>query len=321
VELGVTATVQPETGLSYAPRASVRSTLIADMAAHSVPSDFVVVPQRPSVTSTTGQLDQDLASIYRRVMLKLPQAEREELDHSEDAFVISRRRCGADRACIEQSYSRRMQELQAALPQDDGDQRPAMPIPSTRTSGVSTDRGKADGERGEAGDAQRSIAERRPPASGSSRAAPRPANPPEKRREAKTVTAGPRAPSQPQADHGKSAARSGGTRWVNSRRRARIAGWFDDSGSGVGDPNSPSCSPLRPVLENQHVRIAVIPASTGGDVPKPDPVSAVEEHHAGSWRSGSFAHRTLEPRASLSAAPARVAATFSVHPSTAAVCC
>jgi hypothetical protein len=37
VELGVTATVQPETGLNYAPRASVRSTLMAGMAAHSVP--------------------------------------------------------------------------------------------------------------------------------------------------------------------------------------------------------------------------------------------------------------------------------------------
>ena len=68
-----------------------------------------------------GHLDQDLASIYRRVLLKLPRAERNELDKDEEAFVIARRRCGGDRACIEQSYRKRMQELQAMLPDDDAE--------------------------------------------------------------------------------------------------------------------------------------------------------------------------------------------------------
>jgi uncharacterized protein len=68
-----------------------------------------------------GQLDEELASIYRRLLLNLPRAERGDLDKNEDRFVIARRRCGADRACIEQSYRRRLQELQASLPDADPD--------------------------------------------------------------------------------------------------------------------------------------------------------------------------------------------------------
>ena len=62
---------------------------------------------------TLGQIDEDLASVYRRVLLNLSRAERNELDKKEEAFVIARRRCGGDRVCIEQSYRKRMQELQA----------------------------------------------------------------------------------------------------------------------------------------------------------------------------------------------------------------
>ena len=68
-----------------------------------------------------GQLDEELASVYRRILLKLPRAERGELDKNEEAFVISRRRCGGQRGCIEQSYRKRIQELQAALPEADPD--------------------------------------------------------------------------------------------------------------------------------------------------------------------------------------------------------
>ena len=67
---------------------------------------------------TLGPIDQELASIYRRVLLNLSRAERNELDKEEEAFVIARRRCGGDRACIEQSYRKRIQELQAMLPAD-----------------------------------------------------------------------------------------------------------------------------------------------------------------------------------------------------------
>jgi len=68
---------------------------------------------------TLVQIDEDLASIYRRVLLNLSRADRNELDKKEEAFVIARRRCGGDRVCIEQSYRKRMQELQAMLPEDD----------------------------------------------------------------------------------------------------------------------------------------------------------------------------------------------------------
>jgi uncharacterized protein len=68
-----------------------------------------------------GQLDEELAAIYRRVLLNLPRAERGELDRNEDAFVLARRRCGGHRACIEQSYRRRIRELQEALPEPDPD--------------------------------------------------------------------------------------------------------------------------------------------------------------------------------------------------------
>jgi uncharacterized protein len=54
-----------------------------------------------------GRLDEELASVYRRLFLRLPKEEGEQLYKEEDAFVILRSRCGAQRACIEESYRRR----------------------------------------------------------------------------------------------------------------------------------------------------------------------------------------------------------------------
>jgi uncharacterized protein len=65
---------------------------------------------------TLGQLDQELASVYRRLLLTLLRQDSEALDKSEDEFLIVRRRCGDHRACIEQSYRNRIRELKAALP-------------------------------------------------------------------------------------------------------------------------------------------------------------------------------------------------------------
>src|SRR4029077_17560488 len=67
-----------------------------------------------------GQLDQELASAYDRVMRKLPKEQRDAFDSNETAFVTAPRRCGAEPACIEQSYRNRIQELQAAVPEDPG---------------------------------------------------------------------------------------------------------------------------------------------------------------------------------------------------------
>ena len=65
-----------------------------------------------------GRLDEELASIYRRVLLNLARPERGELDKNEDAFVKARHRCSSDRTCIEESYRKRIAELQAMVADD-----------------------------------------------------------------------------------------------------------------------------------------------------------------------------------------------------------
>jgi len=62
-----------------------------------------------------GQLDEELASVYRRLLLRLPKEEGKQLYNDEDAFVLSRNRCGAQRAGIEESYRRCIRELEEAL--------------------------------------------------------------------------------------------------------------------------------------------------------------------------------------------------------------
>jgi uncharacterized protein len=62
-----------------------------------------------------GRLDEELASMYRRLLLRLPKAEGAQLYKEEDVFVILRSGCGAQRACIEESYRRRIRELEEAL--------------------------------------------------------------------------------------------------------------------------------------------------------------------------------------------------------------
>ena len=62
-----------------------------------------------------GQLDQELASVYRRGVGKLPKAVRKEIEENETLFVKARRRCAQDRNCIEQSYRNRIEEIQGAI--------------------------------------------------------------------------------------------------------------------------------------------------------------------------------------------------------------
>jgi len=62
-----------------------------------------------------AKLDEALASVYRRLMLRLPKGEDVRLDRDEEAFVVARRRCGEQRACIEQRYRDRIRELEEAL--------------------------------------------------------------------------------------------------------------------------------------------------------------------------------------------------------------
>ena len=62
-----------------------------------------------------AKLDEALASVYRRLMLRLPKGEDERLDRDEEAFVVARRQCGEQRVCIEQRYRDRIRELEEAL--------------------------------------------------------------------------------------------------------------------------------------------------------------------------------------------------------------
>ena len=71
-----------------------------------------------------SRLDEQLNSVYAREYYGQQGAARGRLDQAEDAWVIERRRCGADYACIEQSYRRRIEQLggpgrpaQGAIPQ------------------------------------------------------------------------------------------------------------------------------------------------------------------------------------------------------------
>ena len=64
---------------------------------------------------TLATLDEELASVYRRLILRLPRGEGERLDRDEEAFVVVRRQCGEQRACIERKYRDRIRELEQAL--------------------------------------------------------------------------------------------------------------------------------------------------------------------------------------------------------------
>ena len=62
-----------------------------------------------------GRLDEELASLYRRLLLRLPKEQGKQLYKEEDGFLLFRNHCGAQRACIEETYRRRIRELEEAL--------------------------------------------------------------------------------------------------------------------------------------------------------------------------------------------------------------
>jgi len=159
-----------------------------------------------------GQLDQHLADVYRRVMLKLPRRDAEELDKHEDLFVTARRRCGENRACIEQSYRNRIQELQSALPEGESDwkaERRALSKGTDPQQASTPDRGTED-QRGEPSDTTRASPEAvvssplRPSDQGEATAAPAlpaPPAPAETRsRRDETTGAAPNPPTRHEAE-------------------------------------------------------------------------------------------------------------------------
>jgi uncharacterized protein len=170
-----------------------------------------------------GQLDQELASAYDRVMRKLPKERRDAFDNNETAFVTARRRCGDHPACIEQSYRNRIQELQATLPDEPG--RHADPRHSDRQSKLDDRHAKTTDDRGEPDDGKHDAAEaaipgpeRKTEQSEVNPAAASPPSPTDKRsRHAKTkaVAAGASAQPGPNPAPAQTAGGSGGAQWVN----------------------------------------------------------------------------------------------------------
>ena len=106
--------------------------------------------------SGLAKLDQELASLKRQRKEKHHKAERDKADDNETPFLNARRRCGENRACLEQSYRNRIQELT---------EDPERPSPHTdskhsdRQKAVKRDRGKTEDERTDAEDAKRGATE------------------------------------------------------------------------------------------------------------------------------------------------------------------
>jgi uncharacterized protein len=177
-----------------------------------------------------GQLDQELASAYDRVMRKLPKEERDAFDKNETAFVTARRRCGDHPACIEQSYRNRIQELQAALPEEPG--RHADPRRSDRLNKRDDRRAKTADDRGEPGDGKHDAAEAAIPGpeqkTEQSEANPATASPPspaDKRsrhkENASTISALPAAPSEPERQPASAATAAAASERHSEKRHAK----------------------------------------------------------------------------------------------------
>jgi len=60
-----------------------------------------------------SRLDEQLAAVYNDAIRRLGPSRARQLDNEESAWVVERRRCGADYGCIERSYLGRIAELSA----------------------------------------------------------------------------------------------------------------------------------------------------------------------------------------------------------------
>jgi uncharacterized protein len=60
-----------------------------------------------------SRLDEQLAAAYGAAIRRLGPSRARQLDNEEDAWVVERRRCGADYGCIERNYLERIAELSA----------------------------------------------------------------------------------------------------------------------------------------------------------------------------------------------------------------
>jgi uncharacterized protein len=84
--------------------------------------------------SGLAKLDQELASLRRQRKAKHHKADRDEAGDNETAFMNARRRCGEHRACIEQSYRNRIQELTRSSPEEEREQTSRGTAPAEKRS-------------------------------------------------------------------------------------------------------------------------------------------------------------------------------------------
>ncbi|MBV9587613.1 MAG: hypothetical protein JO213_22265 [Alphaproteobacteria bacterium] len=226
-----------------------------------------------------GQLDQKLADVYRRVMLKLPRRDAEELDKHEDLFVTARRRCGENRACIEQSYRNRIQELQSALPEGESDRdmgRRAQPQGSDRQQVSTGANGRTEDQRGEPSDTTRASPEAvvssplRPSDQGEATAAPAlPAPPaPAETRSRRDETTG-AAPNPPTRHEAEAAVEVEGVpvREKHSRHTRRTESVATAPAASDQDKTEGTSAPERR-------------AATSGSTAAPEPARSPEKRHS-----------------------------------------
>src|SRR5690348_8540227 len=74
-------------------------------------TDEAAICQDPAL----GRLDNQLTSVYNSVYRRLPADAQRRLDRDEDSWVVQRRQCGADPACITQAYHHRMRQLDSEI--------------------------------------------------------------------------------------------------------------------------------------------------------------------------------------------------------------
>ena len=179
--------------------------------------------------SRLGDLDKQLADVYDRAGGKLSKQERAEFENHETAFVNARRRCDEHRACVEQSYRNRIQELLSALPEDQssrsgspGEVKRSDRPKASRDSGKPEDvQTRTDDAKGAIGEAAVQAPERTPVEDNRKSGAPSPSPAETRSRPSEPATAAPAVPNPPSRREAEAALSGSPPAEKHSRRKSR----------------------------------------------------------------------------------------------------
>src|SRR5438105_753018 len=169
------------------------------------PDEFTVCQE-----SGLAQLDQQLASLKHQRKEKHRKAEHDQADDNETAFLNARRRCGESRACIEQSYRNRIQELTQSSPEEEHDQ-PGRPSAKAK---------RAERRNGSREEGQRSEEHQTPPSDTHPATAETAVEPAERKAEQNEPGPAPAAPPLPSEARSRREAASPGSRIPTPPSRA-----------------------------------------------------------------------------------------------------